>query len=170
MQEISTFKTIQTMKSNSSLEITPQKKLHVQLAQFNQHRLTPQFIEANWAIKTLQDAHMLVKEGNFVEKERQHVQQYLVHMPQNAEAFVQWFNQLKSEAPGQGDALFPWLANEATMEQMRWFLQQEAAGEAGFDDLCVLFLKCFQVFAANLMSLRHQNVVELLGVTFRPPR
>ncbi len=47
---------------------------------------------------------------------------------------------------------------------------RELRKEAGFDDLCVLFLKCFQVFAANLMSLRHQNVVELLGVTFRPPR
>ena len=48
---------------------------------------------------------------------------------------MQWFNNLKTEAPGQGDALFPWLATKASMEQMRWFLQQEAAGEAGFDDL-----------------------------------
>jgi hypothetical protein len=31
--------------------------------------------------------------------------------------------------------LFAWLAEEATLPQMRWYLEQEAAGEAGFDDL-----------------------------------
>ncbi len=128
----------QSVKPNIASVMTPEKKLHVQLAKFNQHRLTPHFIEANWAIKTLHDAHTLIKEGDFVESERLHIQQYLVHMPYEADAFMQWFDNLKSEAPGQDDALFPWLANKATMKQMRWFLQQEAAGEAGFDDLVAI--------------------------------
>ena len=128
----------QAIKPTTTLHMTPEKKLHMQLSQFNQHRLKPHFIDDNWAINTLRDAHILVKEGNFVEHERQHVQQYLVHMPHAAEAFMQWFKNLKTEAPGQGDALFPWLATKATMEQMRWFLQQEAAGEAGFDDLVAM--------------------------------
>jgi hypothetical protein len=34
--------------------------------------------------------------------------------------------------------LFPWLASEATLYQLRWFLRQEVAGEAGFDDLVAL--------------------------------
>jgi hypothetical protein len=34
--------------------------------------------------------------------------------------------------------LFPWLAERATYEQMCWFLSQEMAGEAGFDDLVAL--------------------------------
>jgi hypothetical protein len=34
--------------------------------------------------------------------------------------------------------LFPWLATSATREQFRWFLTQEVAGEAGFDDLLAL--------------------------------
>jgi hypothetical protein len=38
----------------------------------------------------------------------------------------------------QGDALFPWLAEAAHRDQIRWFLEQEAAGEAGFDDLVAL--------------------------------
>ena len=124
--------------SKTSLEMSPSRKVHLELSHFNQQRLTPNFIDDNWAIKTLQNAHMLIKEGNFVENERQHIQQYLVHMPHDAETFMQWFCNLKAEAPGQGDELFPWLASQANMHQMRWFLQQEAAGEAGFDDLVAM--------------------------------
>ena len=120
------------------LKMTPKKKLHTQLSQFNQHRLTPAFIADNWPTSIQTDADLLFKEGKFVEHERKHVQQYLVHMPNEVEAFMQWFENLKEEAPGQGDALFPWLATNATMEQMRWFLQQEAAGEAGFEDLVAM--------------------------------
>ena len=125
-------------KVGASTEMTPDRKLHLQLSQFNVQRLLPSFINNNWAVKTLHDVHMLIKEGDFVEHERLHVQRYLVNMPQEPEAFMQWFSNLKTEAPGQGDALFPWLATQATMEEMRWFLQQEAAGEAGFDDLVAL--------------------------------
>ena len=120
------------------LEMTPKKKLHTLLSQFNQHRLTPSFITDDWPSSVQTNADLLIKEGKFVELERQHVQQYLVHMPNEAEAFMRWFENLKEEAPGQGDALFPWLATKATMEQMHWFLQQEAAGEAGFEDLVAM--------------------------------
>jgi len=34
--------------------------------------------------------------------------------------------------------LFSWLASTGTLEQMRWFLAQEVAGEAGFDDLVAM--------------------------------
>jgi hypothetical protein len=34
--------------------------------------------------------------------------------------------------------LFPWLAQRASLSQMKWFLEQELAGEAGFDDLVAL--------------------------------
>ena len=120
------------------LEMTPKKKLHTQLSQFNQTRLKPTFIAEDWSSSIQTDTDLLIKEGQFVEQERQHIQQYLVHMPNEPEAFMQWFANLKDEAPGQGDALFPWLATKASLEQMRWFLQQEAAGEAGFDDLVAL--------------------------------
>ena len=120
-----------------TLEMSHQT-LHTSLAEFNSQRLSPQIINNDWLENIVQNAHFFTKEGHFVEKVRQHVQQYLVHMPTEATAFMQWFNNLKQEAPGQGDALFPWLATTATMEEMRWFLQQEAAGEAGFDDMVAM--------------------------------
>ncbi len=58
--------------------------------------------------------------------------------PRDADGFVAWFEALEHDGPGQGDALFPWLAEHATMDEMRWFLTQEVAGEAGFDDLAAL--------------------------------
>lgn len=118
--------------------MTPKKILHTELSKFNQSRLLPAFIHHDWTLKIQQDTNLLLKEGEFVESERQHIQHYLVHMPHEAASFMRWFENLKEEAPGQGDALFPWLASEATMEQMRWFLRQEAAGEAGFDDLVAM--------------------------------
>ncbi|HEY0465274.1 MAG TPA: iron-containing redox enzyme family protein, partial [Polyangiaceae bacterium] len=52
--------------------------------------------------------------------------------------FVRWFESLEQTGPGQHDPLFPWLAERATHQQMCWFLEQELAGEAGFDDLVAL--------------------------------
>lgn len=59
-------------------------------------------------------------------------------IPSEENSFIQWFEDLKDTGPGQGDTLFPWLANHATVEEMTWFLLQEVAGEAGFEDLLAL--------------------------------
>ncbi len=45
---------------------------------------------------------------------------------------------LEPHGPGQHDPLFPWLEHHATLDQMTWFLRQEVAGEAGFDDLVAM--------------------------------
>ena len=81
LQSALTQSKMQSTTEKASLEMSPSRKVQLELSHFNQHRLTPNFIDDNWAINTLQNAHMLVKEGNFVENERQHIQQYLVHMP-----------------------------------------------------------------------------------------
>jgi hypothetical protein len=54
------------------------------------------------------------------------------------DADLVWYEGLLSSGPGQGDPLFPWLAQQASYVAMQWFLIQEAAGEAGFDDLVAL--------------------------------
>lgn len=77
-------------------------------------------------------------ERAFIEAERAAVAEQVRHVPTDPDGFLRWFDALKTSGPGQGDALFPWLAREATLEQMRWFLAQEVAGEAGFEDLVAL--------------------------------
>jgi hypothetical protein len=92
----------------------------------------------DWEMNLEYEHAMRVVEGRLVAGERAHVRELARKAPTAPAAFVSWFEELKTCGPGQGDPLFPWLATRASLEQMRWFLYQEMAGEAGFDDLVAL--------------------------------
>jgi hypothetical protein len=66
------------------------------------------------------------------------VSELVAEVPGDPAGFIAWFETLKDSGPGQWDPLFAWLETEASLDQMKWFLTQEAAGEAGFDDLVAL--------------------------------
>ena len=51
-------------------EMSLEKKLHILLSQFNQHRLTPSFITDDWPSSIQTNADLLIKEGKFLELER----------------------------------------------------------------------------------------------------
>ena len=74
----------------------------------------------------------------FLESERAMIRDRAAKAPTDADAFVAWFEALEYDGPGQRDALFPWLQERASRAEMTWFLRQEVAGEAGFDDLVAL--------------------------------
>ena len=77
-------------------------------------------------------------EREFLESECAAIAARAAEAPQAAPEFLSWFEALRDTGPGQNDPLFPWLAEQATRDQVRWFLTQEVAGEAGFDDLVAL--------------------------------
>lgn len=108
---------------------------HRQLAHWNRERLAPQFPSANWAAVQKRNARMHGAETEFLEELREGIAVAAGQAPTDPDGFVAWFEQLKFVGPGQGDPLFPWLAEHATRDELRWFFEQEAAGEAGFDDL-----------------------------------
>jgi hypothetical protein len=108
------------------------------LAHWNRERLAPQFVDANWQKTLERDTRMLRLEGGFLEELRAEIADRAAEAPTDAAGFVAWFEDLRQTGPGQGDALFPWLAEEADRDQLRWFFEQEAAGEAGFDDLVAM--------------------------------
>src|SRR3569623_1219769 len=108
------------------------------LAQWNRTRLLPAFPTPDWQTQIARDAAMLRLEGGFVEELRGEIADRAALAPHDPADFVGWFEELKENGPGQNDPLFPWLADEASKDELRWFLQQEAAGEAGFDDLTAL--------------------------------
>jgi hypothetical protein len=114
------------------------EELHFSLSQLNRARMAPSFASADWPASLDTEYRLRREEHRFVEAERAKVRARADEAPYEANAFVTWFEQLATTGPGQGDALFPWLANEATLAQMTWFLAQELAGEAGFDDLVAL--------------------------------
>jgi len=109
-----------------------------QLAFWNRARLEPQFPSEDWQRRIASDATMLRLEGGFLEELREEVIDEAAAAPTDPDGFIEWFEELKASGPGQGDPLFPWLAEEASSEDLRWYLQQEAAGEAGFDDLVAM--------------------------------
>ena len=111
---------------------------HRTLAAFNTRRFTPALPAAGWEDAIGADAEMLRAEGAWIDAMRDSVAARAAAAPRDPDGFVAWFEALEQSGPGQGDALFPWLAETADMEQMRWFLTQEVAGEAGFEDLAAI--------------------------------
>ncbi|HWE23696.1 MAG TPA: iron-containing redox enzyme family protein [Myxococcales bacterium] len=111
------------------------RDLHLRLLREAQRRLRPSFPEEP---PPSDEAELRALEAAFVEEERAAVKGDAEGAPLDPAAFVAWFESLRETGPGQGDALFPFLAEEASLEEMRWFLRQEVAGEAGFDDLVAL--------------------------------
>jgi len=112
--------------------------LQAKLAHWNRARLAPQIPQAEWRNAFDEERETLALEREFVELTRAAQAERAAKAPREPQAFVAWFDALKENGQGQGDALFPWLAERATLEEMRWFVEQEAAGEAGFDDLVAM--------------------------------
>ncbi len=128
-----------TVLSRSLPEAAPSQFLNDDfqraLSAWNHERLAPGFASADWQSRFEDDVRMQRLEGNFLEELRAEVAEEAAAAPTDVDAFIAWFEALKGTGPGEDDALFPWLATTATREQFSWFLEQEAAGEAGFDDL-----------------------------------
>ena len=105
------------------------------LAKWNRARLSPGSPDVDWRAGFDREMQMVRLEGAFLDELRAEVADDLAAVPEDPDTFVAWFEALQESGPGQNHPLFAWLGETATEGQMRWFLTQEAAGEAGFDDL-----------------------------------
>ena len=107
------------------------------LAHWNRERLAPAYPDENPGALE-RDFRWARLELGFLEELRAEVKDEAAAAPTEARAFVEWFEALEPNGPGQHDALFEWIEHQATLDQLKWYLTQEAAGEAGFDDLVAL--------------------------------
>jgi len=112
--------------------------LQQRLVIFNRRRLQPGLPHADWRDEINEDRDWLLLEGEFLERERRAVAVRAAEAPTDPGGFDAWLTDLTATGPGQGDPLFPWLAETCSMDQMKWVLAQEVAGEAGFEDLTAL--------------------------------
>ncbi|MGQ0588283.1 MAG: iron-containing redox enzyme family protein [Sphingosinicella sp.] len=110
-------------------------KVQRELARWNRARLEPGLPSPDWRLQLERDHRLLRLEGDFLETLRAEIAEEAAAAPTEPGHFVRWFEGLEESGPGQGDPLFPWLAEQASLADFRWFMEQEAAGEAGFDDL-----------------------------------
>lgn len=112
--------------------------LQARLAAWNRARFAMRTPPADWQAALAAETVMRREEIAFIETTRAVQSPRAAEAPREPAAFVAWFEALKHNGPGQGDPLFPWLAEHANPDEMRWFVEQEAAGEAGFDDLVAM--------------------------------
>jgi hypothetical protein len=115
-----------------------EEERHRLLSRFNRDRLTPGLGDEPDGQTQRAHRQALELERQFLACARATIAPMLDNMPRDAEGFVRWFKDLRHRGPGQNDPLFPWLGEHASLEDMRWFLTQEVAGEAGFDDLVAM--------------------------------
>lgn len=108
------------------------------LSHWNRDRLAPAFPGTSAAGRIDRDARMLRLELGFLEDLRSEVADEAAAAPVDPDGFVAWFEGLEQTGPGQHDRLFDWLEGEASVDDLKVYLTQEAAGEAGFDDLVAL--------------------------------
>lgn len=114
-----------------------QQRLHDQLRDFSRRRLRP-VVAMEAPLAPAEEARLRALEEHFLQAELAAVQATVATAPTTAGAFLDWFEALREQGPGQFDPLFDWLAEQAELPALRWFLSQELAGEAGFDDLAAL--------------------------------
>ena len=112
--------------------------IHLNLTSFNRKRLNPGEPSVNWQTDLLSSIPIQITEGEFLEQEQNKIRSLAAKAPTDVDGFLEWFQAQKEVGPGQFDSLFDWLAESADYDQMRWFIQQEFAGEAGFEDLVAL--------------------------------
>ncbi|MBK5259266.1 MAG: iron-containing redox enzyme family protein [Thermoanaerobaculia bacterium] len=120
------------------------------LSRLNEARLSPRLDGP--ALSLEKEVELRKLERAFLEAERAAVAERAASAPRDVEAFISWFESLREFGPGQNDPLFPWLATAANREEIGWFLSQEVAGEAGFDDLVALTQLRFPVRAKLEMA------------------
>ncbi len=108
---------------------------HSRLAKFNSSRLAMGIPSPAWEENERNELAYRLVEGKYLEALRAFIKPLTRRATGDADQFVAWFESLAEWGPGQHHPLFDWLANHATADQLKWFLTQEAAGEAGFEDL-----------------------------------
>jgi len=108
------------------------------LSAYNARRLDPSTGSTLWKEDLCTEGEFALAESLYIEAVREKVAPLLADVPDDPVAFIDWYEDLQIKGPGQGDQLFPWLEQSCTIEQMKWFLFQEVAGEAGFEDLLAL--------------------------------
>lgn len=113
---------------------------HQDLMSYCQTRIAPSMpsLDKDWLGDLERNLAYGKLEIPFIESEREKISELASDAPTDTAGFLDWYEALREQAPGQGDLLFPWLAEEASLEEMRWFIAQEVAGEAGFEDLLAL--------------------------------
>lgn len=127
------------MHQGSGVHSLASSTMH-ELTRLNQARLHPSHegSDCDWLEAVTLEIRRRILESVFLRRAQAEVTARARAAPRDVRGFLGWFEQLRDTGPGQHDPLFLWLETDANLDQFKWFLQQEVAGEAGFEDLVAL--------------------------------
>lgn len=111
-------------------------ELHGLLSELRARRLRPTTPDSPPFFE--RDRRLAELEERFLRRERARIGNRAREAPVEPDAFVAWFDALEEHGPGQHHPLLEWLARDADLAQMRFFLQQELVAEDGVEDLVAL--------------------------------
>jgi len=75
---------------------------------------------------------------SWLTSQKTRIQECLATAPENSEAFIAWLESLLNSGYGQNHSLFDYLESNASRADFEFFMTQELATEAGFDDLVAM--------------------------------
>lgn len=130
------------------------------VACWNRDGLKPHLPSRAWQAELEHDARMLKLQGMFLDELRSEIFPAAAQVPRDPDGFIDWFEALKRAGPGQHDPLFSVAGRFGHTGTDQWFFGQEAAGEAGFDDLVAMTQVDAQVGPVpGPRNRQHQSVV-----------
>lgn len=101
---------------------------------------------------------MSLLEGDFIESERCRFRRCVEPDTPGAGEVTMWFESLCRDGPGRRqDDLLDWLAEAASLSEIRWFLEQETAAQTGFSDLVPLTLLRMPALLKRRMGSHYGN-------------
>jgi hypothetical protein len=108
---------------------------HTRLAKYNSSRLEIGSPGVSWENDELLALEYRMHEGRYLEGLRTSVSTLVPQHTHSPDHFARWFESLAEFGPANHHPFFDWLENDATLAQMKWFLNQEIIVESGFEDL-----------------------------------
>ena len=114
----------------------PSQNLHTNLAKHNLARMAVNRPHDAWEADERCEFEYRILEGHYIEELRYAVKTLIPTDFSSPDDFLNWYQALC--LPLQSHALYEWLANEAGLADMRWFLTQEILPRPAFADLLSL--------------------------------
>jgi hypothetical protein len=111
---------------------------HRRLAEWNRARASTVFDAPDWLTSLQAQYRMRRLEHDFVGAASASVRGFAREAPSHPERFSAWFARLDQLSSSTTDALFARLANDASAEQLSFFLEQFAVTDACFAELSAL--------------------------------
>ena len=81
----------------------------------------PGFPSQAWREELDEYAQVTRAGGEYIEAVRQEISPLVPNVPGHVDNFIESFEKLRETGPGQGDLLFPWLADKARRQDMLCF-------------------------------------------------